>query len=274
MHTQISQRPIRRRPFQAQFSTIPSRPDEKSKLLHKTPLSENLRHLMRSLPSSVVVLTTSVSAPNNTSAADQPPEQNYRGMTLSSFTTLSLAPPLITFNIRAPSRTLSAIKQSGIFLIHVLEANREGATVADSFTKGNADGIEVGEAFRDRDGSFQVENLIFELERTNDEALGGMEIGLPRLAGKGVKRVLVCELYSSPAMGENCSEGLIEVGEHVLVVAKVKSILPEEGLEQTETDVQYGLSYVDGRYRTVGETLMAHDIKNDDPAREIDGVVL
>ena len=273
MHTQTLRRSIPRRPFEAQFSTLPRRADEDSKLSVRKAVPETLRHLMRRLPSSVVVLTTSVDPPNGTGAAKHPPEHYYRGMTLSSFTTLSLSPALITFNIRAPSRTLSAIRQSGVFLIHVLEASREGATVADSFTKGNADGVEVGEAFQARDGSFQVENIILEAQKDNNSASKNDVLGLPRLAGKGVKRVLACELYkSSPMMDRGMSDGCIEVGEHVLVVAKVTSIFSRNALEQPENDVEYGLSYVDGRYRAVGDTIMAHDTRND-VEREADEVV-
>lgn len=219
---------------------------------------------MRRLPSSVVVLTTSVNPPSENGTAKLSPEHNYRGMTLSSFTSLSLSPPLITFNIRAPSRTLSALKQSGVFLIHVLEANREGATVADSFTKGNADGIEAGETFRSRDGSFRVEDTILDLPKDDRIIPSDNGLGLPKLVGKGIKRVLACELHRpSLTIDQGISDGFIEVGEHVLVVAKVFSIFPEEKSDQAESDVNYGLSYVDGRYRAVGETIMAHDTRND-----------
>lgn len=273
MHTRSTQRSIRRRPFQAQFSTLPKYSDEDLKLSEEKRIPDTLRHIMRNIPSSVVVLTTSATIPDISGTVKQSPEQYYRGMTLSSFTTLSLSPPLITFNIRAPSRTLSAIRQSGIFLIHVLEANKEGAAVADSFTKGNADNIEVGEAFRARDGLFRVENTVFKAQRQRDDTLKSIWPGLPKLTGKGVKRVLACELYRSPpATDRGISNGLIEVGEHVLVIAKVLSIFLNEGLEQTEGDVQYGLSYVDGRYRTVGKTIMAHDTKND-TERKMDELV-
>lgn len=218
---------------------------------------------MRSLPSSVVVLTTCAARPDVTGAAKHLPEPYYRGMTLSSFTTLSLTPPLITFNIRAPSRTLSAIQQSGVFFIHVLEASQDGATVADSFTKGNADGVEVGEAFRAKDGLFTVENVTYELSKTDDGS-GNRELDLPKLTGKGVKRVLACELYRpSSASDPSLADGIIKVGEHVLIVAKVSAIFPEQGIVQTEDNGEYGLSYVDGRYRMVGKTIMAHDTKND-----------
>lgn len=228
---------------------------------------------MRGLSSSVVVLTTSAKAPGGNGAAKHSPEHNYRGMTLSSFTSLSLSPPLITFNIRAPSRTLSALKQSGVFLIHVLEANREGATVADSFTKGNADGVEVGETFRPRGGSFQVENTFLDLQK-NGSITSDNNGGLPKLVGKGIKRVLACELHRQPpTINQGISDGFIEVGEHVLVVAKVISILSEDkNPDQSESNVNYGLSYVDGRYRAVGETIMVHDTRND-IGREPDSAV-
>lgn len=250
--------------FQAQFSSLQPSRDGQPKPPAKKLVPETLRRLMRGLPSSVVVLTTSANPPGGNGAAKHSPEHHYRGMTLSSFTSLSLSPPLITFNIRAPSRTLSALKQSGVFLIHLLEANREGATVADSFTKGNSDGIEVGETFRSGGGSFQVENTILDLQENGGITSNNNGLGLPKLVGKGVKRVLACELHRQPpTIEQGISDGFIEVGEHVLVVAKVVSILSEEKPEQAESNVNYGLSYVDGRYRAVGETIMAHDTRND-----------
>jgi flavin reductase (DIM6/NTAB) family NADH-FMN oxidoreductase RutF len=273
MCTQILQRPTLQRRSQARFSTLPQLADEESKAQEKKLIPETLRHLMRGIPSSVVVLTTSVTKPDLIGAAQRRPESYYRGMTLSSFTTLSLAPPLITFNIRAPSRTLSAIRQSKAFFIHVLETNQEAATIADSFTRGNTDGHEVSEAFRPRYGSFKVQSMPFELQYASGSVSGHMEVDLPRLVGKGVKRVLGCELYRNPtSLDPSVADGLIEVGEHVLVVAKVTAIFPNEGLVQTEKEEEYALSYVDGRYRMVGRTIMAHDTKND-AVRRSDGIV-
>ncbi|CZR67301.1 uncharacterized protein PAC_17200 [Phialocephala subalpina] len=118
-------------------------------------ISQNLRKIMRALPASVVVVTTSLTvtaAPDPRHStytvpenfADRLPsglELNARGMTLSSFTTLTLTPyPIIQFNIKAPSRTLDALMETRHFLVHILEATKAGAKVAAAFTKGNATG--------------------------------------------------------------------------------------------------------------------------------------
>ncbi|KAF8852766.1 hypothetical protein BDZ45DRAFT_97368 [Acephala macrosclerotiorum] len=118
-------------------------------------ISQNLRKIMRALPASVVVVTTSLTVtatpePTRFAYADpdgtlqrQPSglELNARGMTLSSFTTLTLTPyPIIQFNIKAPSRTLDALMETRHFLVHILEATKAGAKVAAAFTKGNATG--------------------------------------------------------------------------------------------------------------------------------------
>jgi flavin reductase (DIM6/NTAB) family NADH-FMN oxidoreductase RutF len=174
-------------------------------------------------------------------------------MTLSSFTTLSLTPPLITFNIRAPSRTLSAIKQSRCFLIHVLGASKEGSMIADSFTRGNSEKEEVNKLFHPETRWFTVENVV---------AGGEGELYLPKLVGKGVKRVLACALSSSSEPGV-VKDGLVTVGDHVMVIAKVTAIFPGQHAGDARIREDYGLTYVDGSYRKVGKAIGTHDTKND-----------
>ncbi|KAG7055761.1 flavin reductase like domain-containing protein, partial [Colletotrichum scovillei] len=91
-------------------------------------LPAQLCGVMRRVAHSVVVATA-------TDRAGRP-----RGMTMSSFVSLSMEPvPLVTFNVRTPSRTLDAIHESGgVFNVHVLAEGGEGARVADLFTRGNA----------------------------------------------------------------------------------------------------------------------------------------
>lgn len=148
-----------------------------------------------------------------------------RGMTMSSFATLSVAPPapLVTFNIATPSHTLDAIlgDPDGHFNIHVLSADGRGAGVASRFTRGNApglfDGVDyapgVGEGWR-----------------------------APVLLGDGVLHVLRCKLASRDAP----SGGLVPVRDHVIVVAEVVDMVAGRG-------DGFGLAYADRRHRVTGE---------------------
>jgi flavin reductase (DIM6/NTAB) family NADH-FMN oxidoreductase RutF len=187
---------------------------------------------MRKMPHAVVVATTSIGASSS--------NPSFRGMTVSSFTTLTLTPtPIITFNIRRPSRTLDAIRESRQFLIHILSATESGAKVAHSFTQGNA-----GDVFASQ--KFAVWNV-------------GSGCPLPLLSAPGVTKVLRCTLRN-----EGPGQGLIEVGDHVLVLADVQSIIEPPPSQDKAMLEQRGLSYLDRAYREVGEVIEHVDRKEDD----------
>ena len=92
-------------------------------------------------------------------------------------------------------------------------------------------------------------------------------LSLPRLKGPGVGKVLRCELLNG-ARGKSGrvvkdshglmrpTQGLIAVGDHVLVLGRVTEIL---GVEEESKRRPYGLSYVDRRYRYVGEAISVRD---------------
>jgi hypothetical protein len=67
----------------------------------------------------------------------------------------------------------------------------------------------------------------------------------PLLAGDGITKVLRCELLEE--------KGLIEVGDHVLILGKVLGIV-EPSLKRNDVG-RRGLCYLDGAYRAVGSTV-------------------
>ncbi|KAI9742832.1 MAG: hypothetical protein M1818_003561 [Claussenomyces sp. TS43310] len=183
-------------------------------------LSSHLRSLMRGMPHSVVVATATSPSPE----AGRPPQ--YRGMTVSSFTTLTLTPiPIITFNIRKPSTTLDAIRASGAFHVHILSATESAVRVADAFTKGNG-----AHVFRSQD---------FTVLRRSATA-----VEPPLLAASGITRVLRCEVLEEP-------KGLLDVGDHVLVLGRVLGIL----VPPTNEEGDGALCYADREYRRLGEVI-------------------
>lgn len=147
-------------------------------------------------------------------------------MTMSSFTSLTLTPtPLITFNVRTPSRTLDAIASSGYFNIHVLAGDERGKVVADQFTQGNTDGKGLwGVKYKAGDGK--------------DRA--------PLLQDEGIMYVLRCRLFDEGVEG-----GLPQVRDHVMVVGEVVEIVDGEAGDSLE----FGLAYADRKYREVGEVI-------------------
>lgn len=118
--------------------------------------------------------------------------------------------------------------------MHVLNAGRSGVDVANAFTKGNGrEAPGLGDVFK------QKEFVVLKM--------GKGSTGPPLLAAEGITRVLRCEVLEEADSG-----GLVEVGDHVLVLGKVVGILVPPGKEDDELP---GLGYADGKYRGLGEVL-------------------
>ena len=129
-----------------------------------------LRDIMRHVPSSVAVVTA---------LRDRAPV----GMTVGSFTSASLDPPLVSFFVGHSSTTWPLIQQAGRFCVNVLSAHQS----------------QVATAFAARD-----------TDRFNGRTWTPSPLGSPLLAG--VLAWLDCELYA-----------VHEVGDHVAVAGLVHS---------------------------------------------------
>lgn len=202
-----------------------------------SPMSEQLRSLMRLLAHSVVVCTSIEPGAPGRGAVP-------RAMTMSSFTSLTLYPtPLVSFNIATPSRTLSAVQASRHFNVHVLRSGVEGARVADWFTRGNADGHRVFEGLTSK-GAFRSgeDGPVCRVE---------MEPGAaPVLKGAGVLYSLRCQVLDDAP-----HNGLIPVRDHVIVVGEVLGILDASDGGEGQEDA-FGLVYADRRYRQLGAVVV------------------
>lgn len=234
---------------------------------------------MRLVPHSVVVCT-SVFIPNPTAAAAaapatstaqaattttatlplQPAEPEPRGMTMSSFTSLTLHPaPVVTFNVATPSRTLDAVAASRAFNIHVLRGDAEGTRVAEWFRRGNAAGLGVFDPARMREGC-GCEVVIGrrgpekeeEEEANVRQGEGGNGGALPPLLkGRGVLYTLRCKVLDD----DGPTGGLVRVRDHVVVLAEVVEIV--EGQESAAAGEEtFGLAYADRKYRQLGGTMV------------------
>ena len=74
---------------------------------------EQLRAAMRAWTTGVTIVTASHNGERH-------------GMTVSSFTSISLEPALITISLQAPSRTCELVNQSGAFGLTILSAEQQG----------------------------------------------------------------------------------------------------------------------------------------------------
>ena len=185
-----------------------------------------MRELMRNVPHPVVVITAS-------SWSMELQQMTHQAMTISSFNTVTLNPePIISFNIRTPSRTLNAIlAQKGHFRIHVLSNSQKGSFIADAFTQGNAK-----EGFK----KIQASGINIRFPTGNVPSA-------PIIATKAVIATLHCVLLPSKT---------VTIRDHIVALARVTHVNRNERLKMA-------LMYVDRAYRTVGNQIMAHQVLED-----------
>ncbi|KAF2501465.1 hypothetical protein BU16DRAFT_577614 [Lophium mytilinum] len=192
---------------------------ERTKMTETAPTSSvepadplRLRSLMRQVPQSVVVITSNFWDPEKCKVISQ-------GMTVSSFNTVQMEPrPMISFNVRLPSKTYHAIKRPRTpnqFNVHILKNDPDGARIADSFTRGN-----------DQHPFDLLEEAGVSVECASGD--------VPEINHESVIAVLSCSL-------ERGQHARIFLDDHLVVVAEVKSIRHRD-VDQT------GLIYVNRAY--------------------------
>ncbi|KAJ5138413.1 uncharacterized protein N7515_003261 [Penicillium bovifimosum] len=183
-----------------------------------TSISDHVRLLMRRVPYPVAIITaTDPSGPDDTSS--------FRGMTVSSFSTVTLTPqPVISFNVRRPSETLNALLASRRFLVHLLAPGSATATLARDFSKGNV----TLAAMLSGHGEFEFARL-----PARDEDAGSLN-ALPILQRRGAGHanaradfpfVFECELMKDK----------IDVHDHSIVLGTVLRTI-----EGSESDMALG----------------------------------
>jgi flavin reductase (DIM6/NTAB) family NADH-FMN oxidoreductase RutF len=80
--------------------------------------AEYLRHAMRQWTSGITIVTSCLG-------------EKRHGMTVNSFTSLSLEPPLVTVTLAIGTRTQMMVDQSGLFGVTILNENQ--ADISDRF---------------------------------------------------------------------------------------------------------------------------------------------
>ncbi|MFN3597834.1 MAG: flavin reductase family protein, partial [Rubricoccaceae bacterium] len=155
------------------------------------PEGEALRVALRRMASPVVVVTTEGA-------------RGPRGATIGSFTSVSLAPPLVSFNVTRRTQLHTALAEASVFAVHLLAADQ--AALAAHF------------ALPDQSGAAQF--APFEHVR---------HAGRPPLLA-GTLGVLVCR----PA-------GRFEAADHTVMLGEVTEIVP--GREDAPPLLYYAQSY-------------------------------
>jgi flavin reductase (DIM6/NTAB) family NADH-FMN oxidoreductase RutF len=186
-------------------------------------LGNTVRDLMRQVPSSVAIIT----------AAHIDPKLNKSvplGIAVSSFNTVTLDPPHISFNIKCPSTTLDAMRNAtGLFRLHLLSCSQKSAHIVDYFAKGN----------NPESYSLREYWVPMFLPRSRFEE-AATESAAPQIRGPTVVAALECQLTQE-----------VTVADHVIVVAKVNSLVRRPELQPT-------LLYHDGAYKRTNGTVLSN----------------
>jgi flavin reductase (DIM6/NTAB) family NADH-FMN oxidoreductase RutF len=180
-----------------------------------TSLKDVYKATMRNVPSSVVVLTTRV-------PSAQPNIYSFRGMTVSSLSSITLEPePIISFSIRAPSRTLDCIATGRPFTVNFLNADPTGALIADIFSRPHDD---PSQPFR----TIQASSLADVYEYETDNPSG------PAIGSASIPTRFTCELLPGKSL---------EVGDHTVIFARIIDIWRDHDHSRTF------LAYAQAGYR-------------------------
>lgn len=197
-------------------------------------LQDTVRRLMRQVPSSVAVITV----------ASVDPELNKpvpMGVAVSSLSTVTLDPPTISFNIKHPSRTLDAIRAAdGRFRVHFPAADRGGASMVESFCRGNH-----AAAYEGRKRSLRIRIPGSDSHSSN---LPISASRAPQIVSNSVRAAMECTITHE-----------LQVADHVVLVARVDSMESNDARDRT-------IIYVDGVYlRADGTKLTSHATPADTP---------
>ncbi|KAI6813317.1 hypothetical protein KC332_g6044 [Hortaea werneckii] len=216
---------------------------------HQT-LPEDMRAILRPLTHPVVLITARDAVH---STADQSSFIGCRGVTVSSFTAVTLFPqPIVSFNLKVPSRTWDAIASSQWLTAHILSANADAATLTHAFTQ----------PYPSPEHAFHVIRKL------------GVQISLPTTEPSRSPRLNHKEAVLAQVHARILPAKCVQAGDHVIVVAEVKKVgiarrederRPIEGgrekaLARLGSEEVVGLTYAKKGYRKgAGEMIQVPD---------------
>ncbi|GAB7331678.1 hypothetical protein MBLNU13_g03665t1 [Cladosporium sp. NU13] len=206
-------------------------------------LSDDMRSALRHITQPVALVTSSLPKKRNQTGDEI--RRSARGVTVSSFCTVTLQPiPVVSFNIRVPSRSWDAISASGYLRVHLLKASPEGAAVAHAFTLPYEQPHQPFEQL----SQSSVTTAFF--RKTQDPAK------VPQLTS----RAAIHANFVARLIPEKC----IQVGDHMIVVAEVTEthLTPFAAAAASDTGA---LSYGMRGYRQLGGEIKPSELKLAEP---------
>ncbi|KAI7157271.1 hypothetical protein KC349_g5754 [Hortaea werneckii] len=229
---------------------VSSSPEQKSTPTQPQTLSEDMRAILRPLTHPVVLITARDALHPD---LDQSTFIGCRGVTVSSFTAVTLFPqPIVSFNLKVPSRTWDAIASSQWLTAHILSANTDAATLTHAFIQ----------PYPSPEHAFHVIRKL------------GVEISLPTNEPSRSPRLNHKEAVLAQVHARILPAKCVQAGDHVIVVAEVKKVgiarrederRPIEGgrekaLARLGSEEVVGLTYAKKGYRKgAGEMIQIPD---------------
>ncbi|KAI5204742.1 hypothetical protein E4T39_03417 [Aureobasidium subglaciale] len=201
----------------SKLSSTNSEPPQEPVQLDPEELKSAYRTAMRSVPSSVVILTTRGRRCHFT---------ELRGMTLSSFTSVTLDPePIVSFSIRRPSSTLDCIISGQPFVVNFPHATIPGAQIADIFAKAHV----------------LPHQPFYTLRQLGLGSARHKAIPAAFIDSKHIKTHFRCQ-----AMPEKS----LEIGDHTVVFARVIEVRRDPRLDSS-ANAPIFLAYAQGKHRKI-----------------------
>lgn len=177
-------------------------------------ISDKLRATMRKVPLPVVVVTGSSDGIS-------------RGITCSSFNSISLTPPVVSFAVKVPSSTKNILEKSNLFAVHLLSS------------------VQIAQATNFSSPKTQQDFTNFLHYLKGKERLPIIE---------GCVSVLICNLHSTH-----------RIGDHEVWYSNVVEILPfgiKKHADHRSYEEMKPLLYYDGTFRNIGDEVFIESFEN------------
>ncbi|SCV04296.1 LAME_0H17326g1_1 [Lachancea meyersii CBS 8951] len=159
------------------------------------------------------------------------PHSNFRGVTLSSVSSLSLKPqPLLQFNLQLPSFTSESLHSHEYFAVHLLKPDATSMSLARTFSRGATTHKDSGEIIPTQPFKELAPTVHYDTY-----ALKQNELVVPILTNS--ERVFVCQ-----------KKDVFRVGDHEIWIGKVEDIIENSTLGT----ITGGLIYCNRKFHKLG----------------------
>ncbi|OJD10133.1 hypothetical protein ACJ73_09925 [Blastomyces percursus] len=234
-------------------------------------IGDQVRLLMRRVPHPVAIITST--DPKALTA-----QTAFRGMTVSSFNTVTLYPDtIVSFNVKLPSETFNAIDASSRFLVHLLAPTDATARLARDFSRGNANVMLADEREKffkfvpmsggDEGGwvpssiaKGEPPRLALISHATEMSGKSSITTEKERADASGTTTPITTTAYFPFTFECQYLPQSVKVGNHVIILGRVVNIIRQEAVGASDPAEAHGpehlcLTYADTRFWKIGENI-------------------